>query len=262
MSSLGYAHAWLRSRAARAASDILLGCVLAIAGSVAIANAQVEPACPARPDGPLGVSNGCRLRARGGRGRSVLPRLLRSIGRAGAMERRRVAGDRARHPGRSRRNEGMGWSTPAAVRAVRVCRVVCPGAGHRHCHRARLSTAQHRRRLAWPAAWYGRDRHCIGQRALHVRHWPAGRRHLSAGCCVGVDRRGRRPDRFLFAVAADCHLRAPGCRPGQPSHSGVCRGGLASAGDGRHCGLRLRRLLAQQFAVGRLCCCSCSPCSA
>ena len=45
MSSLA-SHAWLRSRAARAAADVLLGCVLAIAGSLAIVNAQIEPAAP------------------------------------------------------------------------------------------------------------------------------------------------------------------------------------------------------------------------
>ncbi|HEU0289194.1 MAG TPA: tripartite tricarboxylate transporter permease [Burkholderiales bacterium] len=45
MSSLA-GHAWLKSRAARAASDVLLGCVLAIAGSVAIVNVQVEPLAP------------------------------------------------------------------------------------------------------------------------------------------------------------------------------------------------------------------------
>jgi TctA family transporter len=52
MSSLRYDHAWLRSQAARAISDVLLGCVLAIAGSVAIANAQVEPAAPLGQMGP------------------------------------------------------------------------------------------------------------------------------------------------------------------------------------------------------------------
>jgi TctA family transporter len=46
MSSQGYDHAWLRSQAARAISDILLGCVSAIAGSMAIVNAQVQPAAP------------------------------------------------------------------------------------------------------------------------------------------------------------------------------------------------------------------------
>jgi TctA family transporter len=45
-------HAWLKYQAARAASDILLGCVLAIAGSVAIANAQVEPLAPLGRMGP------------------------------------------------------------------------------------------------------------------------------------------------------------------------------------------------------------------
>lgn len=51
MSSLA-GHAWLKSRAARAISDILLGCVLAIAGSLAIANAQVEPAATPGRMGP------------------------------------------------------------------------------------------------------------------------------------------------------------------------------------------------------------------
>jgi TctA family transporter len=36
-------HAWLNSQAARTTSDVLLGCVLAIAGSVAIANVQGRP---------------------------------------------------------------------------------------------------------------------------------------------------------------------------------------------------------------------------
>jgi TctA family transporter len=52
MSSLGYAHAWLRSQPARATSDILIGCVLAMAGSAAIVNAQVEPAVPLGQMGP------------------------------------------------------------------------------------------------------------------------------------------------------------------------------------------------------------------
>lgn len=51
MSSLA-GHAWLRSRAARAASDVLLGCVLAIAGSLAIVNAQAETTAPLGQMGP------------------------------------------------------------------------------------------------------------------------------------------------------------------------------------------------------------------
>lgn len=52
MSAQGHDHAWLRSQAALAISDILLGCVLAIAGSVAIASAQAEPAAPLGQMGP------------------------------------------------------------------------------------------------------------------------------------------------------------------------------------------------------------------
>src|SRR5262245_58542424 len=52
MSAQARDHAWLRSQAARAISDILLGCVLAIAGWVAIANAQVEPSAPLGQMGP------------------------------------------------------------------------------------------------------------------------------------------------------------------------------------------------------------------
>ena len=43
MNSLRYGHAWLRSQAALAISDILLGLVLALAGAVAIASAQGQP---------------------------------------------------------------------------------------------------------------------------------------------------------------------------------------------------------------------------
>ena len=52
MSAQAHDHAWLRSQAARAISDILLGCVLAIAGWVAIANAQAEPSAPLGQLGP------------------------------------------------------------------------------------------------------------------------------------------------------------------------------------------------------------------
>jgi TctA family transporter len=45
-------HAWLKYQAARAASDVLLGCVLAIAGSLAIVSAQPDQAAPLGRIGP------------------------------------------------------------------------------------------------------------------------------------------------------------------------------------------------------------------